>query len=245
MTDDKVWLWDSNLAWELFSSAVYNYRLSFTSTKKHQIHGFYKNVILNAVTAVEVYCNEILAKDKGWTENEINKCRDKLAIFGIDFNETRFKSSKFIRNQFIVHHKRNDYRYFVEINHVAALEAIESSQDIIAEISFKRNSIFPYWITGLNFINPPDGNDICLLNDYEFWCRFKWLGVSKVASNIVSDSGEIFPPKDRLIYDSLYKELWQKLKECNFKLEMLNRLKDKRFPLMPFLTSEWWMISSN
>jgi len=242
MTGDKIWLWDANLAWELFSSAVYNYRLSRTSEKKHQQHAFYKTVILNAVTAVEAYCNEQLARERGWTESQIKNCPDKLAEFGIDFQNSRFKESKFIRNNFIIHHKRNDYRYFVEITPQAALDAIESTQDVIAEISYRDGHMFPYWITGLNFINPSHGNDICLMNDYEFWLRFKRLGISEIVNNMVSYTGEINPPKERALYNSLYKELWQKLKDCDFKLTNLNKLKDKRFPNMPFLTSEWWDI---
>ncbi len=93
-----------------------------------------------------------------------------------------------------MHHKRNDYRYFVEVSHQSALEAIESSQDIIAEISFNRKTIFPYWITGLNFTNPSTGDDILLMNDYELWNRFKQLGISQVANNMVCHTGSIYPP---------------------------------------------------
>jgi len=232
------------LAWELFSSAVYNYRLSLTAFRKHQKHAFCKNVILNVVTAVEAYCNEILGKEMGWTEKQLRKIdiNKKLGELGVKLRGGRFKNSKSIRNNFIVHHKRNDYRYFVEINLQAALDAIESVQDIIAEISFGRNRIFPYWITGLNFINPSHTNDICLMNEHEFWSRFKRLGISKVVDRMLSPTGDITPPTDRKTYDSLYKELWQKLKDNDFKLDVLNQLKDKRFPHRPFLTSGWWMI---
>ncbi len=242
--DDRVWLWNANLAWELFSSAVYNYRLALSSLKEHQRHSFFKTVIMSSVTAVEAYFNEVLAKEENWSEGDLQKRNwsEKVSTLGIDFSAERFSKSKFIRNNFIVHHKRIDYRYFVEINQTTALEAIESSQDVIADVSYRRNRIFPYWITGLNFINPSHSNDIWLLNDYEFWCRFKWLGLSRVVTQMFLSDGSIRPPEDKNIYDSLYKELWQKLKDCHFKLEVLNNAKDKRFPLMPFLTSEWWAI---
>jgi hypothetical protein len=240
--NDKVWLWNANLAWELFSSAVYNYRLALPTSKQHQKHSFFKNVILNSVTAVEAYFNEVLGIEEEWSERDIQtrKWSEKLSTLGIDLRQERFSNSKFIRNNFIVHHKRIDHRYFLEINQVSALDAIESSQDIIAEVSYKKNRIFPYWITGLNFINPSHANDIYLLNDYEFWCRFKWLGLSQVVNQMLSSNGNITPPKDKRGYDSLYKEIWQKLKDCDFKLDILNNVKDRRFPLMPFLTSEWW-----
>jgi hypothetical protein len=242
--DDRVWLWNVNLAWELFSSAVYSYRLAQNSSKEHHRHSFFKTVILISVTAVEAYFNEVLAKEEGWSEEDLKKRKwsDKVSTLDINFGQERFSKSKFIRNNFIVHHKRIDYRYFVEINQISALDAIESSQDIIAEVSYKKNRIFPYWITGLNFINPSHSNDICLLNDCEFWCRFKWLGLSQIVSQMISPDGTISPPKEKKTYDSLYKELWQKLNDCNFKLDILNNAKDKRFPLMPFLTSEWWVI---
>ncbi len=78
MDKDKVWLFNANLAWELFSSAIYNYRLSLNESKEHKSHAFYKNVILNSVTAIEAYFIEILAKDKKWSEERIYKCRSNL-----------------------------------------------------------------------------------------------------------------------------------------------------------------------
>jgi len=101
--------------------------------------------------------------------------------------------------------------------------------------------MFPYWITGLNFINPSHGNDISLLNDYEFWCRFKWLGVNGIES-IVDSSGKVYPSKEKKDYMLLFHSLWAEIKKCNFKFDCLNRLKSERFPRMPFLTSEWWDI---
>jgi hypothetical protein len=196
--DDKVWLWNVNLAWELFSSAVYNYRMALLTSKEHQRHSFFKTVILTSVTAVEAYFNEVLAKEEGWGEKDLRgDWSKKLSTLGIDFGQERFSNSKFIRNNFIVHHKRIDYRYFVEINQITALDAIESSQDLIAEVSYKKNRIFPYWITGLNFINPSQDNDISLLNDYEFWLRFKRLGVNQVISQMITADGNIRPPREK------------------------------------------------
>lgn len=242
--DDEIWLWNANLAWELFSSAVYNYRLALSTAREHQRHSFFKTVILCSVTAVEAYFNEVLVKKEGWSAKDLKKktWTEKCSTLGIDFGQKRLSNSKFIRNNFIVHYKRIDYRYFVEINQVTALEAIESSQDIIAEVSYKKDLIFPYWITGLNFINPLHANDIWLLNDYEFWCRFKWLGLSQIVNQMITGDGNIRPPQEKQVYDSLYKELWQKLKDCDFKLDILDNARDKRYPLKPFLTSEWWMI---
>lgn len=241
MDDKKVWLWNVNLAWELFSSGIYNYRLSLNESKQHKKHAYYKNVILNMTVAVEAYCNEILAREKSWSEEKL-RCgiKEKLRALGVDYESSKFKESKFIRNDLLVHYKKIDYRYFPAINQQTALEAIESSQDIIMEISFNRGVIFPYWITGLNFINPSSGNDICILNAYEFWCRFKWLNISEVVDNMVNVTGSINPPKVRKIYKSLFKELWQEIKKRNFRLKTLDKLKSDRFPHMPFLTSEWW-----
>lgn len=241
MDDKKVWLWNVNLAWELFSNGIYNYRLSLNEFKEHKKHAYYKNVILNMTVAVEAYCNEILAREKSWSEEKL-RCgiKEKLRALGIDYESTKFKESKFIRNELLVHYKKIDYRYFPAINQQTALEALESSQGIIMEISFNRGVIFPYWITGLNFTNPNSGNDISLLNDYEFWCRFKWLNVSKVVNDMINVNGSIKPPKERKIYESLFKELWQEIKKSNFRLKILDKLKSDRFPHMPFLTSEWW-----
>lgn len=239
MSSDKIWMWNANLAWELFSSAVYNYRQSLKASMSHKKHSFQKNVIFSAVTTVEAYTNELLAKEKGWTERQINDCKDKLGEFGIDYKNSAFKDSKFVRNQFIVHHKRNDYRYFIEINESSALDAIESVQSIIAEISYSRKVIFPYWITGLNFRNPAHGNDIFLINDYEFWSRIKWAKLNERLSSVATATGDLTVPREKDTYLNLYEEIWKLLKHTNFDLPAIE-IEDTRFPLMPVLTSKWW-----
>ncbi|MDD3089220.1 MAG: hypothetical protein PHT95_04665 [Candidatus Omnitrophica bacterium] len=241
MERKKIWLWNVNLAWELFSNGIYNYRKSLPETKEHKKHSHYKNVIFNMVTAVEAYCNELLAKEKNWDEKALKvNLSDKLKELGADHKNSNFKKSKFIRNELLVHYKRIDYSYFPDINQASALEAIESSQDIILEICFNRGVIFPYWITGLNFINPSQRNDISLLNDYEFWCRFKWLGVRDI-ERIVDSSGKMYPPKEKKEYMFLFHSLWEEIKKNNFKFRC--QVRSERFPHMPFLTSEWWDIN--
>lgn len=240
MEKEKVWLWNVNLAWELFSSGIYNYRMSLFETKEHKKHSCFKNVILNMTTAVEAYCNEILVKEKKWDETALKETgiKQKFKELGVDYENSNFKNSKFIRNELLIHYKQIDYSYFPAINQVSALEAIESSQDVILEICFNRSVIFPYWITGLNFINPSQGNDISLLNDREFWCRFKWLGVKGIER--IVDSVRVYPPKEKEEYMFLFHSLWGTIKKNNFKFDSLNRLKFECFPRMPFLTSEWW-----
>lgn len=239
---EKIWRWNANLAWELFSAGIYNYRLALVESKEHKKHAFCKNSIFDIVTSVEAHCNEILAKEKSYSEQDLQKISivDKLKVLGIDYEKSKYKESKNIRNNFLVHHKRNDQRYFEEINQFSALDAIEAAQAVFEELSFNRNIIFPYWITGLNFINPSSGKDIWLMNNYEFWCRFKWLNISDTINSMVLTSGQIVHPTDEATYKSLYLDIWNHLKKNNFKLEILNTLKSSRFPRMPFLTAEWW-----
>lgn len=238
ISDNKIWMWNANLAWELFSSAVYNYRQSLKTDLPHKKHAFQKNVIFNAVTAAEAFINELLTK-KGWNAEQIDKCPDKLREFGINYTDTEFKNSKFVRNHFIVHHKRDDHRYFFETNDVSALSAIESVQSIVAEISYSLGIIFPYWITGLNFRNPAHANDIFLLNDTEFWTRIKWAKLTEQLSSVSSTNGDIIVPKDKSEYLSLYENIWDLLKHRNFDLTSVE-VEDPRFRMMPVLTSRWW-----
>jgi len=240
--DDKIWRWNVNLAWELFSAGLYNYRLAIKESKQHKKHSFCKNSLFDIVTSVESHCNQILAKEERWAESDLHKngIADKLKALGVDYENSKYKDSKNIRNNFLVHHKRNDQRYFEEINQFSVLNAIEAAQEVIAKISFNRNAIFPYWITGLNFIDPKPGGDILLMNNYEFWCRFKWLNVNPVVSSMVKTTGQIVPPTDETIYNLLYLEIWEYLINNNFKMNILNNLKSTRFPHMPFLTAEWW-----
>jgi hypothetical protein len=136
---EKIWRWNADLAWELLSSAIYNYRQSFKTNMEHKKHAFLKNTVFSAVTSVESFANNILAREENWTEKQINQCNDLLGEFGIDYNNSAFKKSKYLRNHFLVHHKRDDYRYHIETNEMSALEAIEAAQEIISEISYSNS----------------------------------------------------------------------------------------------------------
>jgi hypothetical protein len=229
MNEEKVWRWNADLAWELFSSAVYNYRLSLKTSMEHKKHAFQKNTIFSAVTAVEAFANNLLAKEKNWSERQINNCKDILGEFGIDYNNSAFKKSKYLRNHFIV-----------ETNEISTLEAIESVQEVIAEISFSMGKIFPYWITGLNFRNPAHGNDIFLLNDHDFWYRLRFMKITDVSSKVSASNGLISVPTEISEYMALHKDIWQLLKANHFDIPALNTANDPRFPFMPILCSDWW-----
>jgi hypothetical protein len=240
--DKKVWLWNVNLAWELFSSGVFQYRLSLNTKEEHKRHAFYKHVIFDMVTAVEAFCNSLLAKEglsntKLKNESIINK----LQALGIESIDERYKDSKKVRDKFIVHHIREDQLYFTKITQEIALNSIESTQDIIAGISYNKGDIFPYWITGLNFTNPNHSHDICLSNDYQFWSKLKQLNISRVVNDMVLPSGDIIVPKDRKVYESLYKEIWAQLKKGNFTLTVLDDLKKiELYRKAPLPTYKWW-----
>ena len=233
---DEVWKWNVNLAWELFSSAIYSYRKAINSNFEHQRHMYYKNGLLSAVTSVEVYMNQLLLNEELWSKTKIKdtKIEDKFKFFGLD--DTLYKESKNIRNRYLIHHKEKDHKYFDIINIETLLESIESAQEIIAIIHFNKKQIFPYWITGINFINPSHCNDISLINDYEFWSHIKKLGCLNV--NMYDVSGNlVYKINNYGEYKSLYFELWKKMKEDNFKFDFVS---DKNFPKMHVLSSDFW-----
>jgi len=96
--------------------------------------------------------------------------------------------------------------------------------------------MFPYWITGVNFINPSHNNDISWSRDFEFWSHIKWLGCLNF--NIYDFSGNlVYKIDDYKEYKSLYFELWKKIKEENFKF---NFIRDKKYPMMPVLSCDFW-----
>ena len=235
---DKVWLWNCKLSWELFSSAVYDYRKVFTETKAHRKHALCKNGLFASVTSVEAYLNEVLAQEEKWSQHQLKSksFKDKLLFFDLDLPKYEAKS---VRNNFLVHHKRIDQRYFLEINSEIFLDSIETAQEIIARVCFKRGVIFPYWITGVNFVNPSHGLDIDLSNDYEFWRHIRWTKLFKGIDNIIDSAGNIYLPSDWKDYKYLYHGLWEMLKKNNFHLERLC-IKDDRFPKMPYLTANYW-----
>lgn len=234
---DKVWRWNCKLSWELFSSAVYDYRNVSSEKKVHRKHAMCKNGLFSSVTAVEAYLNEVLSQEEKWSQNKLKKpFKDKLRFFDLDFPEYEAKT---IRNNFLVHHKRIDQRYFVEINSSILLNSIETAQEIIARICFKRGVIFPYWITGVNFVNPSHDLDISLSNEYEFWRHISRSKLFNGVDKIIDSAGNIYLPSDWKDYKYLYYGLWEMLKESNFHLDALS-IKDDRFPKMPYLTVKYW-----
>ena len=227
------------MSWELFSSSVYSYRQGISENKKHKAHAFLKTSLLFSVTSVEAFLNEVLLREKGYSKSQLSGLRsfeEKFEIFDLDFPEY---TSKKIRNNFLVHHKRVDQKYFVKINRETVLESIEVAQEIIARVSFKEGSMFPYWITGVNFVNPLDNHDICLVNDYEFWRHVRWSGIFKGIENIFDITGTITPPQKWEDYKLCYSGLWDLIKSSNFTFDNLT-MKDSRFPHMPYLTVNFW-----
>lgn len=133
---DNVWLWNCKLSWELFSSSVYDYRKVLTETKVHRKHALCKNGLFASVTSVEAYLNEVLAQEEKWPQNKLKRTSftDKLLFF--DLNLPKYEA-KTVRNNFLVHHKRIDQRYFLEINSEIFLDSIETAQEIIARVFLK------------------------------------------------------------------------------------------------------------
>ncbi len=235
--NNETYKWNVNLSWELFSSSVYSYRKALESTREHQRHMYYKSGLLSAVSSVEAYINEILRTEYGWSNTKfknnqnINKKLEELKI-----DKSIYKDSKDIRNDFIIHHKEKDHTYFDKINHDTLLNAIESAQEIICLINYNKKRIFPYWITGINFINPSSNGDITLMNNPEFWRHLKYSGFSSL--EIYDVAGDLeYKIKDYLHYRSLYFELWEIIKKENFKFQFFS---DKIYRKRPILSCRFW-----
>ena len=233
---DEIWKWNVNLAWELFTSSVYCYRKAINSKFEHQRHMYYKNGLLSAVTSVEVYINQWLLHEEKWTNQKIKSTNIENKFEFLDVDNNLYKTSKNVRNKYLIHYKDKDHRYYDKINETSLLESIESAQEIIAIINFNKKRIFPYWITGINFINPSHNNDISFTGDFEFWSHLKSLGcLNKEIYDMYGNM--IYCIEDYNDYKSLYFELWNKMKEENFIFEFV---KDKRFPMMPVLSIDFW-----
>ncbi len=242
----ELWRWDAKLSWELFSEAVYCYRQILNGNVEHKTHMFCKSGIFSIVTSLEALTNEILLNPPySWTKTKLEKKENNLdskihfLTHGMVSPKSlkAFESIKYIRNHFLVHHKRRDQRYVVEMNVVLLLDGIEAVQEIIARIAFNHSMPFPYWICGVNFINPIT-NDITLSHDVEFWRHIKGLGIFQCPDTFLSPSGDLKYPTKWEEYTILYRGLWELLKESSFKFDM--RIKDNRFPKMPYLSCNYW-----
>lgn len=205
---------------------------------------FCKNGLFASVTSVETFVNEFLLTKFYWSKNQLHKndieqkVKKLLDSVENEDNINKFLRCKKIRNDFLVHHKRPDHRYVDEINHVVLLESIEAAQEIIVGISFKYEMAFPYWVSGVNFINPVD-NDITLSNDIEFWRHIKNSGLFKGIEQIYTPfSAEINYPKEWDEYKYLVNGLWELLKDRGFNFDI--EKSDVRFPRMPILSCKYW-----
>lgn len=226
MTKDvsDIWRWNNQLSWELFSEAIYCYRQTMKSFPQHKTHMFCKNGLFAIITAVEAYANQtLLQKPYNWSKSQLDNKQHtleykikKLTNDSIDL--ANFKESKKIRNDFLVHHKRKDHRYVIEINPFSLLDAIESAQEIIAKIAFYNDLKFPYWISGVNFIDPRT-KDIDLFNEVEYWRYIKNGGlINKFPNDFLTPSGSLNYPNLWDNYKILYDGLWQILKNKNFEM---------------------------
>lgn len=243
---EKVWKWNQKLSWELFSDAVYNYRQIINESRKHKIHNHCKNGIFAAITSLEAFLNETLIIEHQWSKNQLQNntsFEKKLIILIKDFSIKekyfeQFKKCKQIRNNYLVHHKENDHSYSDKINSNILLETIESVQEIISRVCFNNPKIsYPYWLSGLNFLNPSSNHDITLINDYEYWLH---IGQSVIDHKNLLQVDQInynFEyPKDWESYIYLYKYIWDVLKQYNFNIEIEQRNTD-RFPFMPYFVN--------
>lgn len=245
MTKDvsDIWRWNNQLSWELFSEAIYCYRQTMKSFSEHKTHMFCKNGLFAVITSIEAYANQtLLQKPYNWSKSQLDNKQNtleekikKLTNDSIDL--ANFKESKKIRNDFLVHHKRKDHRYVIEINPFSLLDAIESAQELIAKIAFYNDLEFPYWISGVNFIDPQT-NDIDLLNEVEFWRHIIMTGLFNCPDNFMTPSGSLNYPNLWDDYKILYNGLWQFLKNRNFDIDI--GIKDSRFPHMPHLSCQYW-----
>jgi len=233
---DEVYRWNVDLSWELFTSGIYFYRKALSANLEHQKSMYCKSGILSIVTSVEVYINQLLIKEENWSKTKVKETQiqTKFKFFNVD--DELYKKSKNLRNIYIVHFKERDHTYFNEINIDSLLEAIESAQEIIALINFNKKRLFPYWITGVNFINPNHNYDIWLSNDIEFWHHMKWSGY--LLLEIYNTNGNIvYEINDFKRYKSLYFDLWDEIKKSQFNLKFY---KDKTFINMSVLSCDFW-----
>lgn len=226
MTKDisDIWRWNNQLSWELFSEAIYCYRQTMKSFSEHKTHMFCKNGLFAIITSVEAYTNQtLLQKPYNWSKSQLDNKQHtleykikKLTNDSIDL--ANFKESKKIRNDFLVHHKRKDHRYVIEINPFSLLDAIESAQEIIAKIAFYNDLEFPYWISGVNFIDART-KDIALCKEIEFWRYVKDGGlINKFPNDFLTPSESLNYPNLWDNYKILYDGLWQILKNKNFEM---------------------------
>lgn len=238
----NIWRF-TNLAWELFSEATYCYRQTMKSFSEHKTHMFCKNGLFAIIASVEAYANQtLLQKPYNWSKSQLDNKQHtieykikKLTYDSIDL--ANFKESKKIRNDFLVHHKRKDQRYTIEINPFSLLNAIESAQEIIAKIAFHNHLEFPYWISGANFVNPRI-KDINLLSEVEFWPHLITIGLFKCPNNFMTPSGSLNYLNLWDEYKILYDGLWQLLKNRNFDIDI--GIKDSRFPQTSYLSCQYW-----
>lgn len=233
---DFIYLWNCSLSWELFTSSVYAYKQALTESRPHKRSFWCKNGVFNAVTSIEAYANEVLIKEFDWGKDKLNKTsiRSKLGYLGVQGSN----SSRKLRNDFLVHHKRPDHLYFNKFTIESLLQAIEATQEVIANICFNRKQTFPYWITGLNFTDKRE-KDIFLDNNSSFWLHI----LSSKLFPMLQDKINPFTGELDFV-DSFHelKKIYQAIWFYPFDVQEIevSRVSLERFPKAPVLTSNIW-----
>jgi hypothetical protein len=241
---EKVWKWGHKLSWELFSETIYNYRQTIFETKRHKLHMHCKNGFFSATASLEAFLNETLLQ-KGWSATKLDNNKsysEKLKHLIKDFSENciyykKFDEIKKVRNNYLA---RDDYLYAEKINPKSLLETIEAIQEIIARVCFENKEIqYPYWISGLNFINPKMNDDICLQSDYEFWLHVHYSCIdNQNLIKITNQNSLIEYPSEWTGYKKLYEYIWDGLKHYKFDIEIEKQ--SKSFPHMLYLSCKYW-----
>jgi hypothetical protein len=239
-SEKGYWRWNVNFPWECFSSGWEFLQKARISKKEHQLFTNVRASVMFFMTYMEASLNErvrIAAKRLGLTEDDLltrlrkPRIMDKLKewpalLAGSDVRLDaqlleQFERLKDVRDG-IVHWKEKDHSKYKTTNVSLAEETCDCVTRITLALCQILHEEVPYWLLGVNFMNPAQAYELCLMRNHEFWWHIQRAGVR----------GEDFEPLCE--------------QERFFRLrQIIGTLGSEpisgRFPLAPRLTPRWWL----
>jgi len=132
----------------------------------------------------------------------------------------------------LTHPKSDGPDIYAKLEGVDPNSVIDAVSEYIVRFHEAKGNRYPYWIFGWNYLNPrPDGYDIFMYGDHQFYVSLHWLGLKRIELQIESETW-----RNRFLrsfdgYIALKQEL-AGLEHC--------QPKHDEYPFMPILCRRWW-----
>ena len=251
--DSGYWRWNVNTTWHHFSSLCQECRTSLTTKNEFLKYHHLKAALFFGIGAVESFLNEIMRRKlekEGESEDNIFKelrytsFGKKLELWPSKLTTSQISISNdligivsaysAIRGE-VTHPKIKDHSIYRELDSLDINNFTIAVAEFIVIILEAQEEIFPYWLSGWNFVGMGfDPNHPVLLNNQQFLFSLNAFGFNVPC--VEADKADVWKRNNMSSLNGFRK--------LNDQLSALDRCepKSKRFPYKPRLCRSWWDI---